>query len=250
MLNSERFLQAFANIERWIRRITNCEKSVPFFQIVALAAERDPAVRWYQNDLKEFADLRNAIVHERTDGHPIAEPNSQAVKEIERMEAILTSPPKVLPLFRKEVVGVEFDDPVSRALAFMKTRAFSQLPVKRSGRFFGLLSANTVARWLGASVRDEIVSLTETKVGEVLAHTEDPENYVFLNGESSLFDVLTKFDDFESRGKPLDAILLTQSGKSGEQLLGIITVFDVPKIMAKLEAITPRHRRTSATHVG
>jgi CBS domain-containing protein len=234
MLNSEKFLQAFANIEKRLRRMTSCKKSVPFFQVIDRAAERDPAVRRYKDDLKEFADLRNAIVHERTDGHPIAEPNSRAVREMERIEVHLTSPPKVLPIFQKEVVGVEVDTPISQAVALMKAGAFSQLPVNRSGRFVGLLTANTVTRWLGASVKDEIVSLTETMVGEVLRHTEDGENHVFLNGEASLFAVLSKFDDFGKRGKPLDAILLTYDGKTERPLLGIITIYDVPKILAEL----------------
>jgi len=245
MVNSGRFLQAFANIEKRLRRITDCEKSVPFFQVVDRAAERDPVVRRYKDDLKEFADLRNAIVHERTDGHPIAEPHLQVVKGIERIDTLLTSPPKVLPLFRKEVAGVEADWPISRALALMESRSFSQLPVNRSGRFVGLLSANTITRWLGASVKDEIISLSETKVGEVLHHTEDPESHVFLDKDASLFDILASFDDFESRGKPLDAIFLTHSGKVGEVFLGVITMYDIPKILAEIEPASRRPRKAA-----
>jgi hypothetical protein len=45
------------------------------------------------------------------------------------------------------------------------------------------------------------------------------------------------------RGKSLDAILITQSGKPREQPLGIVTVFDIPKLLA---AVDPRRQRESA----
>ncbi|MBI4525441.1 MAG: CBS domain-containing protein [Deltaproteobacteria bacterium] len=243
MSQSESFLKAFANLEKWLRRLTNSERAVHFYQIVDRAAERDAAARRYRDDLKEFADLRNAIVHERTDGHAIAEPNVRVVDDIQRLEALLTSPPKVVPLFQKKVFSAEDDWPLSRAVRLMETRIYSQLPVNRSNRFIALLTTNTISRWLGAKVGDDIVSISETTVAEVLNHAEDHENHVFFGRNASLFDALAKFDDFEERGKPLDAILITQSGKPTESLIGIITVYDVPKMLAALEPKTRRPRK-------
>lgn len=246
MSQSEPFLKAFANLEKWLRQLTNSERAIPFYQVVDRAAERDAAARRYRDDLKEFADLRNAIVHERTDGHPIAEPNARVVEDIQRLEALLTSPPKVIPFFQRKVVSAEDNWPLSRAVKLMEARTFSQLPVTSSNRFVALLTANTITRWLGAKAGDDIVSINETTVAEVLNHTEDSENHVFFGRHASLFDALAKFDDFEERGKPLDAILITHGGKATDSLLGIITVYDVPKILRALEPKTRRPRKGAA----
>jgi predicted transcriptional regulator len=243
MSQAEQFLKAFANIEKWLRSTTNSDRSVPFYTLVDKVAESHAAARRYMVDLKEFADLRNAIVHERTDGHPIAEPLPRVVQDIERLEALLTSPPKVLPLFQRKVECAEMDWSLSRAVVRMKSRTFSQLPVTRSGRFVGLLTANTIARWLGAKVDNDIVSITGVTVAEVLNHTEDVENHIFLKRDASLFEALASFDDFEVRGKPLDAILITHSGKAADSLLGIITIFDVPKMLALLKPKARRPRK-------
>src|SRR4051812_42816091 len=50
---------------------------------------RTPAYGTSDTDLKEFADLRNAIVHERRGGHSIAEPHEKTVR---RLEEIPTRP--------------------------------------------------------------------------------------------------------------------------------------------------------------
>ena len=170
MPQSEMFLKAFANLERWLRRSTNSARAVPFYQVVDRAAERLPAARRFRDDLKEFADLRNAIVHERTDGHPIAEPNARVVEDIQRLETLLTSPPMVVSHFQRKVVTAEDTWPLSRAVKLMEARNFSQLPVRRAECFVALLTANTITRWLGAKTAEDIVSINEATVAEVLKH--------------------------------------------------------------------------------
>ncbi len=245
MSQSELFIKAFANLESWLRQSTNAERAVPFYQVVERAAECLPSVRRFRDDLKEFADLRNAIIHERTDGHPIAEPNTRAVEDIQRLETLLTSPPMVVSHFRRKVVTAEETWSLSRAVKLMEARRFSQLPVTRAARFVALLTANTVTRWLGAKAAEDIVSINDATVAQVLMHTEDSENYVFIGRTASLFDALAKFGDFEERGKPLDAVLVTHSGSASDSLLGIITIYDVPKMFALLQP-TIRRRKKSA----
>ncbi|MGI6588953.1 MAG: hypothetical protein ACOX2N_09395 [Peptococcia bacterium] len=53
---------------------------MPFGQLVKKSEKIEKSVRTYADDLIEFADLRNAIVHKRSDGvHPIAEPHLNTV---------------------------------------------------------------------------------------------------------------------------------------------------------------------------
>ena len=73
--------------------------------------------------------------------------------------------------------------------------------------------------------------------GRVLKFTEDAENHLFRARDATVFDALEAFDDFTHRGKSLDAILSNHSGKPGDGLLGIVTVFDVPRLFA---AANPR----------
>jgi CBS domain-containing protein len=113
----------------------------------------------------------------------------------------------------------------------MFENSFSQLPVYKDNLFYDLLTNNTISRWLGANVKEEIISLIETPVMEVLKFTELKDNYYFLEKDASIESALEKFNEFEAMGTTLDAILITSNGSPMDDLMGIITYTDLPKIL-------------------
>ena len=198
--------------------------------------ESSSAVRSLNTTLREFADLRNAIIHERTDGHVIAEPNDASVSHIEYIATMLTKPPTIIPRFQKEVSVLKPGDPVAEAASIMLRDSFSQIPICDDTGFVALLSANTLSRWLGSSISTDIFCLSETDIKAVLRFSEDQDNCAFLGRNHTVFDALEKFQSYERKGKRLEAILVTQNGKSTESILGIITVWDIPEIYQILES--------------
>ena len=181
MQNSERFLTRFNAIQQHLRILTGLRKNESFYQLVEEASKKDAAVRRYTIDLKEFADLRNAIVHERTDAHLIAEPNDRAVSEIEAIASLLLKPPTIGDHFRKAVLSLSATAPVSKAIQLMYEHAFSQIPIYQGDQCTAMLTSNTVARWLGSSLDIGLVSLDETPIEEVLVHKEEQELFRFFS---------------------------------------------------------------------
>jgi CBS domain-containing protein len=234
MKNSQAFLDSFAAIEQWLRSLLSANRATSFYQLVDMASRTTRTVARYSDDLKEYADLRNAIVHARSDGRVIAEPNDAAVSDLGRLQSMLLNPPKVLPTFQGKVHTREASQALGEAVAVMLEGSLSQLPVMEKGRVIGLLTSNTIARWLGHEVATDLFSLRETTMAEVLRDTEDPENHGFLGRMSTLFEALARFEDFAAHGKDLDAILLTHHGRSNASLLGILTLEDSPKILKML----------------
>ncbi|NUA30547.1 CBS domain-containing protein [Cupriavidus basilensis] len=230
MSNSQSFLRTFSDIERWLRQQLQADRSVTFYQLVERVAEKNTSVRRYKEDLKEFADLRNAIVHERSDEHVIAEPNDRAVHDFDRVRELLLKPPTIYPQFQKVVKSREQRDPISDAIEDMREGSFSQLPITFDGRFVALLTTETVVRWLASEVSEDLVSLQSTSIEKVLPHVEDDNHYCFLSKRATLDDALSKFAGFNARGKHLDAILITEDGKIEQKLLGILTVYDLPEV--------------------
>ncbi len=242
MQNSEAFLAHFSAIESWLRQQAEADRSISFYQLVERAASRNRAVARYRDDLKEFADLRNAIVHERTDGHVIAEPNNLAVTDLERLRSTLLNPPTVIPKFQIAVRLRTATDSVGDAVTEMRDGSFSQLPILSNGKVVALLTSETVVRWLASEVLNQLVSPWETSIEQVLPYTEDQDHYCFLSRRATMLDALSRFEDFAARGKDLDAILISQDGKPEQQLLGILTLYDLPAILEVLGL-----KRVSAT---
>ena len=234
MSNSKRFLQVFASIENYLRELTPKDKRISFYERVDTVGRAKPAVRRFDRDLKEFADLRNAIIHESSDGHVIAEPNERAVQDLERIAEVILKPPIVIPLFQTEVITLSQSDAIALAVQTMFERSISQVPVTAGAtrrEFMGLLTTNTVARWLGAGLGGGDAKLEHTTIGDVLAYTEDADNHCFLARDATLFEAIECFQRYETEGRRLDAVLITANGKSTERIIGTMTIADLPRAL-------------------
>lgn len=237
--NAERFLAAYSGIERKLRELGGADRNASFYALVDRAAERSRAVHQFRIDLKEYADLRNAIVHERSDGHAIADPYEGTVGAIEEIRKMIEDPPRVLQVLHVSVQTCHGDDPVGSAARQMYDGDFSQLPVYEDGSFVALLTAETVARWLAACLESGIGLVEEAPVREVLGYAEDPDNHQLLSREATVFDALRLFDEYSERGKSLDAIVVTQAGRRDAKPLGIVTIYDIPRLLAAIRPSRP-----------
>ncbi|WP_405103429.1 hypothetical protein [Oceanobacillus sp. FSL H7-0719] len=85
--NSERFLTAFNRIEKRMRSIINSGRNIGFSKMVRMLKNADAVVGQYSDDLLEYAELRNAIVHNKVNiTFSIAEPHDSVVEQIEWIE--------------------------------------------------------------------------------------------------------------------------------------------------------------------
>jgi len=226
--NGQRFLRAFRQIEGHLRRLTGADSKLSFVEMLRRASRRNPVVRRYDSDLRALVDLRNAIVHD--DREFLAEPTDKAVRLIEGIAKHLLQPPRVEAYFRGEVLCVPPDAPIGEAVRLMYEHDYSQVPVVRDDEVVDLLTANTIARWLGASVPEEVFSVSETQIAEVLRYAEEAETWECVARDANLFDVLERFAHHEREGRRLTALLVTHSGKRTEKPLGIITPWDLTRI--------------------
>lgn len=222
-------MRAFEQVERCLKEKAPHQRQRSFYQLVEYVGKDDSMVKQLEIDLKEYADLRNAIIHERGGGYAIAEPNSRAVDDIEQIAKLVRTPPTVLPLFQSEVVELDYDERITVALQLILERSISQVPIRRGREMIGLLTTDTIARWLGTCVEGHAVNLGDTPLATVLDYTENKESHAFFTKTATVFDVIDLFQSREHLGKRLDAILITNQGRDTEEILGIVTISDLPK---------------------
>ena len=228
--NSSKFLEAFNAIEDWLRRQVNALPAEDFHEVVSQVAVRHFGVKRHANLLKKLGRLRNLVVHEYSRDKPMTVPTPYTVERITAIRDELLSPPSLYSVCTRPVVTCGSSDLVGKAAKAMRDGSFSQLPVYDGTIFVGLLTAGTVARWVAGNLADGQELMEEEKVADVLRHQEDPENHAFLGRSSTVLDGLAAFDSFLHRGKQLEAVLLTDSGRPTEPPLGIVTIHDIPKL--------------------
>jgi predicted transcriptional regulator len=192
----DRFLDAFAAIERVLRRKAGAGKEASFSALVERVARHDHAVGAMAEDLREFAELRNAIVHERGGGYLIAEPYESTVERLDQIRRLLERPAMLGDLFRRPVELAAPEDAVGRVAQAMRDGNSSQMPIYDGKTFTGLLTAETVTRWLAAMLASGVGLVEEAPVSQVLSHTEDPEHHCqFVARTATAFDALAEFGE-------------------------------------------------------
>ncbi len=233
--NAERFLNAYSSIEKEMKMILDLKDHRPFSELVNKSARVNPLIERYRFDLKEYSELRNAIVHDRAGGEIIAEPSTAVVKEIERIAAMLLEPPRVAPLFLKEVLFLEPDQPVARAIRDLSKMTYTQAPVLESGKITGLLTLKMIVQWMGISLADGTFDIEKTTIRELMELVGENDGYEIVSANKSLFEIPDLFYRWQDKGKKLEAVIITRSGKNDEPVEGIITNRDLPLVHRELE---------------
>lgn len=234
---AERFLNAYSTIEHEMERMLNLKDHRRFFELVDKSARINPVIERYRFDLKEYSELRNAIVHDRSGGEIIAVPTDDVVDKIERIASLLIEPPKVSPLFLKEVLTLSVSYPVARAIREFSRMSYTQAPVLDDEKMVGLLTSNMIVKWMGICLIEDNreVDLNKTTILDVINRAGHENNYEIVSVNHSLFSIPDLFYRWQQRGCKLEAVLITQNGTEDEKLMGIITNRDLPVIHRELD---------------
>lgn len=229
---AERFLNAYSVIEREMKKTLSLNDHRRFFELVDKSARVNPVIKRYRFDLREYSELRNAIVHGRSGGEIIAVPTTEVVEKIERIASLLIEPPKVAPLFLKEVLTLAVNYPIARAIREFSRLAYTQAPVLDDRKIIGLLTSNMIVNWMGSCLanNNQEVDLIHTTVLDVIRKDGHGHQYELVSVNESLFAIPDLFYRWQQEGSKLEAILISRHGRDDEMLQGIITNRDLPAI--------------------
>lgn len=226
------FLAAFNSIEAFLREQLDAKKSDSFKWMTTEAASRGILSREQADDLKEYAELRNAISHsEYRDFKPIAEPLQETVDDISRLRDSLLRPTLALQVVGQggKVVTFSPSDRVRDALASIRETGHTQFPIYEGGSCVGLLTANTIARW----VADELArgdTVGTTTIDSALGLSGRHDQAVFLPRTATAAAAVDALSaPFASGARPRIAII-TEHGRADQRPIAVIGPTDIPEL--------------------
>jgi hypothetical protein len=224
LANGDRFEGAYNKIDALLRKKFGAAKTLSFSSIVVEAAKKDATVRANKEDLLEFGDLRNAIVHDRGKAPVLlADPREDVVVEIEKIwnrisrPRLLRSlaPPVPLQIFIASAA-------LSEALSYMRENDFSQVIACRDGKHL-VLSTVGIAHWLEAKSKEDIIALSEARLSDVL-NFEPKDSCIYLKANDTTDRARELFaNDF---GRTIVSELVTEHGIATEKPINIVTPWD------------------------
>ena len=227
MERTAEFVQLFSKVEKFLSNLVNHKKPLPFGQLVEAASGRNAAVRACADDLKRFAMLRNAIVHD--EAYPIqviAIPTQEALERFSLIVQRVVEPSPLIPTFESQVHCFSPSDTLADALTFIELHDFSQVVVKGDESRLSLLTVEGITRWFSRNV-DDTHNPNDVPLQSVIA-LEPPGAFIVMGSQQTVFDASDAFTrSIHCKATRLYAIIVTSSGSDTEEPIGFVTPWDL-----------------------
>lgn len=126
---------------------------------------------------------------------------------------------------------------MAEVLQVVSNTQYSQFPIFKDKKLVGLLTENGITQFLSNSVKDDIISISETIVDDIIKEDEGKESFTIVNSNTLLYDINEEFRHNLNNGNSIFAILISNRGrkiKSPSDIKGIITPWDLPKILKNI----------------
>lgn len=227
MSNAEIFVDIYNKIDKLLKDIDKDEHESFTSKV---RNSKNPLIKTFKEELIDYAELRNAIVHSpKIGGKFIAEPLNEIVEKFDALLNKLQNPKKVIPQFQFEIIGRHSNDKLDEILKIMKEMSFSQFPVfDDNNKVIEIINTNTISRWVGRNIVNDEIIVENPKIKELLNDIEYKKNYKFISRDANIYTAYSLFiNQIEKEKRNLDVIFITNSGREEEKLLGLITIEDI-----------------------
>ncbi|EOT44503.1 CBS domain-containing protein [Enterococcus columbae] len=234
MTNADTFLASFNRIEKWLRAKLDSPSSMGFSQMVRLVSKKGHvSVKKYEEDLYQFAQLRNAIVHDKVlPEFVIAEPNDWAVIRIQEIEQALIKPKTIGQLFSKKVVMFEKNTPLLELLKIAEKKKYSQFPLQHQGQLIGVITLRMLGYWFARyATQNQLLNLQNLTANDLLMADGKKSNYLLLDQAVSCDEAESLFHQQPT----LEVIFITEVVSNNLSIVGIIRPRDFINIEEKSE---------------
>ena len=182
-------------------------------------------------ELDYIRDVRNLLTHRPRIGEFYAvEPTdgmlSLLEKLIDRIEHPLCAIRIAVPI--EDVLSASLDSPVPEYMEKMYKRAFSHMPVLEEGKVVGVISGSSL---MNCVLYKQVEFSDDLKFRDILdtfTFDQHPsETFRFVSRDTLVSDISDMFDETLRQEERIGMIFVTENGKADEELLGIITAWDV-----------------------
>lgn len=234
MTRAEEYRIEFNKLETMLKKRANARSEESISSVVSslVNIHKDRVVRQFERDIRQFIELRNAIVHQSTD-RAIAEPYEETVTALRQLVVNIEQPKTAWDIATTELIKVGLDDNLSEVVRQMAQMHITSLPIVEDKRVIGFVSESTVVKIVDKAFEHGGALIDEAKIKDVAydkPYGDDSDVYAFVTRKVTVYEIEDMFNNAIKKGQRLLAVLVSDKGDASATPLGIITAWDLHKI--------------------
>ena len=234
MTRADEYRIEFNKLETMLKKRARARSEDAISSVVStlVNTHKDRVVRQFERDIRQFIELRNAIIHQST-SKAIAEPYEETVASLRKLIVDIEQPKTAWNIATKELIKVGLDDKLSGIVKLMAQMHITSLPIVEGGNVRGFVSESTIVKIVDKGFEDGGALIDEAIIKDVafdLPYGDESDIYAYVTRNVTVYEIEDMFNDAIKKGKRLMAILVSDKGDASSVPLGIITAWDLHKI--------------------
>lgn len=234
MTRAEEYRIEFNKLETMLKKRANARSEESISSVVSslVNIHKDRVVRQFERDIRQFIELRNAIIHQSTD-RAIAEPYEETVTALRQLVVNIEQPKTAWDIATTELIKVGLDDNLSEVVRQMAQMHITSLPIVEDKRVMGFVSESTVVKIVDKAFEHGGALIDEAKIKDVAydkPYGDDSDVYAFVTRKVTVYEIEDMFNNAIKKGQRLLAVLVSDKWDASATPLGIITAWDLHKI--------------------
>lgn len=235
---SDKLIQLFREFENVVKQkcikmgIKTDGKNVN--ELINELMKKDSYFKRKKDEINTIRKVRNLNSHEAGGKYkyivyPSPEINNKLeniINEIKKTPTIYNS---TTCIKEKDIYCKKLDDCIYDTIKTMSERMYTHIPILENKKLIGVFSENTLFDVVKNDSR--IIIDQKTKFSSIKDYLKienhSMEEFIFVSKIKNIYDIEEMFKNYFSRNKIIGCIFITDNGKSTENILGMLTAWDV-----------------------
>ncbi len=231
--SAEQLLAIYNQIDAYLRTQYRQDVHADHGFLVAELARSNRVVARHQQELRAISQLRNSLVHNpmASLAQPFASPHPLIVERYGQIRDALLHPANALSVAipAAKIYTAKLSSNLVEIITTMDKNTYTHVPIIENDKMVGVFSENTLLSYLAEHGEAVITKdMTVATLGAFIplsAHRS--ETFAFLPRNASFGEVFEIFNKAIKVRQRIGMVFITQTGKSHEKPLGIITAWDL-----------------------
>ncbi len=228
-MRSDDFLELYRQFEDALdEKYANQKRK---YTSVVIEYLKDDESQSFREKIDLCRDIRNVLSHNaKINGKDLVTPADELGEILIKATKQIKQPPRAIDFGTQgeDIFYAGINQTALKIMSIMNKRGYSHVPIIQNGKFIGVFSQGAVFRYVLNNYTTPITKKTTLlQMRETLPIHAHSENYEFCPATLSVFEAKKKFETVKSRDKRISVIFITKDGTEEEELLCMITPWDI-----------------------
>lgn len=177
--------------------------------------------------IKQAAQMRNIISH----NNDVLVPSDNFLNDFKTVVQKITRPLTVRQIMTRydDLKTCRLTDTIGDVVDLLKTSGFSTIPVIEKGELIGIFTEKSLYDYFSLRQAKTITKAMLMKdIIEAIDLNNHPRKYYdFISVSTNIYDAYAMFNKDIKQRREMLLLLVTENGKEGEHLLGIVALRDL-----------------------